>query len=91
MPPSPLFLPHSKPPSDLAFNGDLAQPAVSEPPTDVSASPVTTQKRAVSELEGSCLRASPTSLSLAGETEAMEEVYVTCRRTQISQPSGHPG
>lgn len=51
MPPSPFFLPYRKSPSDLTFNGDLAQPAVSEPTTDVSSPP----DDAVSELEGSRL------------------------------------
>lgn len=35
-----VFLPPRSPPLDRAFNGDLAQPAGSEPPTDVSYPPL---------------------------------------------------
>lgn len=40
VPPFPVLFPHRNSPSDLAFNGDLAQLASSEPCTDVSYPPV---------------------------------------------------
>lgn len=92
LPPFPLFLPRRNSPSDLAFNGDLAAPASSEPPTDVSYPPILSQNHGILELEGSSEIICATSLFRWGNRGEEE---VTCPRagprTQISQLPGHGG